>query len=145
MIFSKACEYGIRATLHVALQSQQGKRVGLKDIAEAIDSPEAFTAKILQLLSKNDILTSTKGPNGGFKIDQMKAKETNLLKVVYAIDGDDLFYKCALGLKQCSSVKPCPLHADFVSVRDNLKRILTDTTIEQLALNIEDGLSFLRK
>ena len=51
-MFSKTCEYGIKATLFIAQMSQKGERVSLKDIASAIDSPSAFTAKILQTLSK---------------------------------------------------------------------------------------------
>ena len=46
-MFSKACEYGIKATIHISHQSQQGHRVSLKAVAKAIDFPIAFTAKIL--------------------------------------------------------------------------------------------------
>jgi Rrf2 family iron-sulfur cluster assembly transcriptional regulator len=57
MIFSKACEYGIRATIYVAQQTSiNGKRCNLKDISKEIDSPEAFTAKILQKLVKQILL-----------------------------------------------------------------------------------------
>ena len=44
-MFSKACEYGIRAMVHIAMQSERGERTGLKEVAEAIDSPVAFTSK----------------------------------------------------------------------------------------------------
>ena len=43
-------------------------RAGLKDIAFATNSPEAFTAKILQTLVRENLLLSIKGPNGGFEI-----------------------------------------------------------------------------
>lgn len=59
-MFSKACEYAIRATIYIAVQSNQDNRVGLKDISKEIDSPEAFTAKILQQLSKMRLLTQSK-------------------------------------------------------------------------------------
>ena len=65
-MFSKTCEYGIRATIFIASQSYQNKRVGLRDIAKKIDSPEAFTAKILQILAKTHIIHSIKGVGGGF-------------------------------------------------------------------------------
>ena len=55
-MFSKACEYGIKASTYIALQSLQDKRVSLKEIAEEINSPVAFTAKILHQLAKNNIL-----------------------------------------------------------------------------------------
>ena len=65
-MFSKECEYGIKASTYIALQSLQERSVSLKEIAEEIDSPVAFTAKILHQLAKNHILDSSKGPSGGF-------------------------------------------------------------------------------
>ena len=69
-MFSKACEYGIRAAVYITLQSLEGRRVSVNEIAEEIDSPIAFTAKTLQLLTRNDIIKSVKGPTGGFEIDR---------------------------------------------------------------------------
>ena len=63
-MFSKTCEYGIRATIIIATESYQDNRVGLKEIAEKIDSPVAFTAKILQVLSRENIIHSVKGVGG---------------------------------------------------------------------------------
>ena len=71
-MFSKACEYGIKATIYIAMQSMQNSRVSLKDIAKEIDSPVAFTAKILQQLARNKIVESVKGPTGGFQIEKKK-------------------------------------------------------------------------
>ena len=49
-MFSKACEYGIRASIYIASQTQIGNRVSLVDVVKKIESPEAFTSKILQKL-----------------------------------------------------------------------------------------------
>ena len=68
-MFSKSCEYGIRASIYVAKQSMKERKVGQKEIAKAIDSPEAFTAKILQKLTKTNVIRSIKGPNGGFFVE----------------------------------------------------------------------------
>ena len=141
-MFSKTCEYGIRATLHIAYQSQLNNRISLKDISKAIDSPEAFTAKILQVLSKNGILKSTKGPSGGF--DKEKRESVKLSDIVFAIDGNGLYEGCGLGLKECNSLKPCPLHNKFMKIRDDLKQMLDTTTIEELANGVNSGLSFLK-
>lgn len=144
-MFSKTCEYGIKATLYVAHQSLLNNRTSLKDIAKAIDSPEAFTAKILQILSKNGILKSTKGPTGGFEIEKEKREIIKLSDIVFAIDGNELYKGCGLGLKECNSLKPCPLHDKFMSIRDNLKQMLETTSIEELASGLNDGLSFLKR
>ena len=55
-MFSKACEYAIRASIYIAKQSQNASKVSLKDVAMAIESPEAYTSKILQQLSRNHII-----------------------------------------------------------------------------------------
>lgn len=144
-MFSKSCEYGIRATLYVAKQSLNDTRCSLKEIAKAIDSPEAFTAKILQDLSKNKILQSSKGPTGGFEISPIDQERIRLSHIVFAIDGDDVYKGCGLGLKSCNSKKPCPLHDKFMSVRADLKNLLEQTTIKELALGLTDGYTFLKR
>jgi len=143
-MFSKTCEYAIKATLYVAHQSQLDKRVGLKDIANAIASPEAFTAKILQILAKNEILKSIKGPTGGFEINAVKRDEIKLRDIVFAIDGNALFKGCGLGLDDCNSLKPCPLHHKFLSIRTEIIEMLESTSLEDLASDVNNGVSFLR-
>ena len=74
-MFSKATEYALRATIHIAKNSSEEKKLGIEEIAKSIDSPKSFTAKILQLLAKdNKIISSVRGPNGGFFITE-KAKK----------------------------------------------------------------------
>ncbi len=65
-MFSKTCEYAIRALIFVAQKSKNGGRTGIKEIANGIDSPEYFIAKILQDLSRKGFVQSAKGPTGGF-------------------------------------------------------------------------------
>lgn len=145
MMFSKACEYGIRATIYIAEQSHADKRVNLKDIAAEIGSPEAFTAKILQLLAKSEIIDSVKGPMGGFEIDRKKMNKFNLSHIVTAIDGNSVYTGCGLGLKECSARQPCPVHDKFKKVRDDLKKMLESTTLLELSLGLKNGLTFLKR
>lgn len=144
-MFSKACEYGIKATIYIALQSVQGTRVSLKDIALKIDSPEAFTAKILQQLARNNIIDSVKGPTGGFEIGIKEMEVLKLCSIVFAIDGDSIYKGCGLGLKNCNEEKPCPVHTRFKAIRDELKLMLETTTIKELALGLKDGNTFLKR
>ena len=74
-MFSKACEYGIRASIYIAEQSLLDRKVSLIEVASAIESPTAYTSKILQLLSRNFIINSDKGPTGGFSISKQKLEE----------------------------------------------------------------------
>jgi Rrf2 family protein len=144
-MFSKACEYAIRATIYIADQSNLDRRVSLKDIAKAIDSPEAFTAKIMQQLSRDQIIDSIKGPSGGFSIDKKKIQTLRLSQIVQSIDGDSIYKGCGLGFKECSEKHPCSVHHKFKVVRDELRKMLENTTVKELSLNLEKGLAVLRR
>jgi len=144
-MFSKACEYGIRAAIYIASKSLQEQRATLIDIAEEIDSPTAFTAKILQQLVKNKVIHSIKGPHGGFFIPLIEMNEIKLVQVVIAIDGNKLFTGCGLGLKQCDENHPCPVHHQFKKIRNELESMLRNTTIKEMAEGVGTGLSFLKQ
>lgn len=131
--------------MHIAVQSEMGIRVSLKDIAKAIDSPEAFTAKILQVLAKNGIVTSVKGPTGGFEITTKDSHRIKLSHIVSAIDGDSIYKGCGLGLKACNENKPCPVHDKFKIIREELRTMLESTSIYELSETVHDGLTFLRR
>lgn len=137
-MFSKACQYGIKASVYIASQSAMGIRVSLKDIAYNINSPEAFTAKILHQLAKKNILNSLKGPTGGFEIPQGRAGSIKLRDIVAAIDGNNIYEGCALGFQSCDARQPCPMHHKFVGIRSDLKEMLEDTSLHELA----NGLDF---
>jgi Rrf2 family iron-sulfur cluster assembly transcriptional regulator len=143
-MFSKACEYGIKAAIFIATKSYEGKRVSPKEISAEIDSPQAFTAKILQALVKHNIINSVKGAYGGFEIDKTNIGNVKLSQIVNAIDGDSIYSECGLGLEKCDENHPCPVHDKFKGVRDELKHMLEETNLEELALNIKSGASFLK-
>jgi Rrf2 family protein len=144
-MFSKACEYGIRASTYIALQSLEEKRVSLKEIAKEIDSPVAFTAKILQQLAKNNIVDSVKGATGGFEIDKRNIEKIKLSEIVYAIDGDKVYMGCGLGLKKCNANKPCPVHDKFVQIREDLRHMLENTSLYEMTTGLEVGLTYLKR
>jgi len=134
----------LKPPFSIAISSYNNKKVSTKEISEEIDSPKAFTAKILQELAKNEIIKSTKGPYGGFEIDKNKISSIKLSKIVKAIDGDSIFKGCGLGLETCDEDHPCPVHDKFKIVRTELRDMLENTNLEQLALNIKTGGSFLK-
>lgn len=143
-MFSKSCEYAIRATIFIASQCCNGSKVGMKEIAKEIDSPIAFTAKILQVLVKNNIVKSRKGVGGGFMIFKEDLKLITLSKIVIAIDGDSVFLRCGLGLINCSEDHPCPVHEKFKFVKRDLIYMLENTTLEELTTGIKKGITFLK-
>jgi len=144
-MFSKACEYGIKASIFIAEQSLKGNKVGQVAIAKAINSPEAFTAKTLQILTRHNIISSERGPNGGFFFNDTQLKNTLLSNIVGLIDGTSIYEGCGLGLENCSEEAPCPVHHQFKEIRDGLRNMLETTLIADLALGLQSGLSFLKR
>jgi Rrf2 family protein len=142
-MFSKATEYALRATIYIARRSSDKNKPGLAEIARAIDSPQSFTAKILQLLTKdNKVISSVRGPNGGFFLTE-KAKNLPVRSVLEAMGEDEILEKCVLGLNQCSEAKPCPMHAQYKSIKQQLIKLFQTKTIQNLAEEITSGASFI--
>lgn len=141
-MFSKACEYALKMMIYLASVEEEGKRAGLKEIAKAIDSPEAFTAKILQQLVRAQLLESLRGPTGGFQL--RRGKEIRLIEVVTSIDGDGIVKDCVLGLEKCSEEHPCPAHDEFIDVRDHLAKVLSSTSLADIKGGIIEGNRFLK-
>lgn len=142
--FSKSCEHGIRAVVYLSKHATEESKRILREISEATDSPEAFTAKILQELTKSQLISSVKGPSGGFFLTQQQLQEVSLKQVVEAIDGPDLFTQCTLGLKACSADKPCALHEGFAEIRGKLSAMLCSTKLYMLQEAGDMPDSFLR-
>jgi Rrf2 family iron-sulfur cluster assembly transcriptional regulator len=142
-MFSKSSEYAIRAAIYIAAEGNKDKKVGISEICEHIAAPQHFTAKILQVLSRNHIISSQTGINGGFFLDK-KQGAIQLIGIVKALEGDHLFSGCGLGLKECSEKEPCPLHNQFKTIRSALVKMMEEATIEGMARKLKKGNGFLR-
>lgn len=142
-MFSKATEYALRATIYIAKKSTAENKVGIAAIAKAIDSPQSFTAKILQALTKdNKIVSSVRGPNGGFFLSE-KARRLPVRAILQVMGEDEVLEKCVLGLKLCSEIQPCPMHAQYKSIKQQLIKLFVSKTIQQLADDTKDGEIFI--
>lgn len=144
-MFSKACEYGIKAVIYIATQSMNNNRVKIGNIVDHIGSPEAFTAKVLGALTKHDIVKSYTGPYGGFEIETRRMEAIKLSEIVFAIDGDSIYKGCGLGLNECNSDQPCPIHDRFVHIREELRKMIETTSIHDLAADLKAGQSILNR
>lgn len=122
-MLSKSCEYAIKAMIYLAQQGDLQQKISYKEIASAIKAPQPFMAKVLQQLTQQGLLLSTKGPGGGFYLP--KDYETySVAKIVKAIDGESIFVSCILGLDKCSEKRPCALHNAYVPIKQQLIAML---------------------
>lgn len=143
-MFSKTCEYAIRAMIFIARKSKAAAKVGIKEIAKGVDAPEFFIAKILQDLCRNGVLQSLKGPTGGFYLDETLL-QCSLAEIVKVIDGDKIFSGCGLGLDYCSETKPCPIHHEFKKVRKDIYDMLENAKVGDLQEQLENKMAFLKQ
>lgn len=143
-MLTKSTEYAIRALVFVQLRNWEEKRPGVGEIAREIEAPEAYTAKILQTLTKNRLLESMKGRGGGFFFNDNKS-DLALYDVIHVMEGDANFKRCGIGLKQCNDDNPCPLHDKFVVVRDGFFDITKSESIRSLSTKILQGEAVLNR
>ncbi|PWE00284.1 RrF2 family transcriptional regulator [Marinilabilia rubra] len=141
-MLSKSSEYAIRAMVSVQLQNWENKRPGVGDVAEHIEAPVAFTAKILQALTKSKLLHSAKGRGGGFFFSG-EDEDVTLFQIIQCVEGEGIFHRCGFGMKSCSDDNPCPLHDQYLEVRGGYERIVKNSTIQSLAAKIRDGKAVL--
>ena len=142
-MFSKATEYALRATIYIAKKSSEENKLGMEEIAKAIDSPQSFTAKILQQLTKeNKIISSVRGPNGGFYMTK-SARKLPVRSILEATGEDKVLDKCVLGLALCSETKPCPMHAQYKTIKAQLINLFATKTIQHLVDDLADGNTYI--
>ncbi|PRY01221.1 BadM/Rrf2 family transcriptional regulator [Pontibacter ummariensis] len=141
-MLSKTTEYALRAIVYIAINSVDGHKVGIKEIAQELELPAHFLGKILQDLVRKGVISSIKGPHGGFFLHR-PASKINILEVVRIIDGLEAFKKCGMGMKECSDKHPCPLHNDIKTYRDHLLKVFSTKTIQDLVDGIRTGKYFI--
>ncbi len=121
------------------MKSDKDNKTELNEIAEDLDIPKPYLAKIMQQLVKRGLARSTKGPNGGFYMTH-KEKTKNLLNVnVKIIDGLEYFTRCGLGMEFCEPENPCPLHDQMVKIRANMMKTFGKYTIESIGKRVKKG------
>jgi Rrf2 family iron-sulfur cluster assembly transcriptional regulator len=139
-MLSSSCKYGIRAVTYIATKSKNNGKIGIKKISEDLNLPTPFLAKILQQLAKQKILSSSKGPHGGFSLLK-NPKNITLLDIVIAIDGSDTFDNSIIHNRSCTSVDEekllCPIHKDYTRIRTGLVKLFSKKTIYSLVKEVK--------
>ena len=141
-MLSLTCKTAIKAVIYLASKFDTGEKNGIKEIAEFIDASEHTVGKMLQTLVKDEVINSTKGPNGGFYITAKQIKQP-IINIINAIDGKDVFKQCGLGLSKCSSTHPCPIHNDYKVVRDTIEILFRNKKIIDLCEPVNNGMTYL--
>ncbi|MCG2460042.1 Rrf2 family transcriptional regulator [Flavobacteriaceae bacterium F89] len=141
-MISNTCKTAIKAVIYIASREESGEKSAVKDIAKYINASEHTVSKILQNLVRQNIINSIKGPNGGFYITE-KQRTQPILTIVDTIDGKDLLHACGLGLSECSSDRPCPIHTDYMKGKELIRELFATKSINELCKPVEIGETYL--
>lgn len=129
-LYSKGCEYAIRALMHIE-DTEKTERFQAKDICAKAGIPEAFTRKVFQALVQGGFLAALRGPGGGYALTK-KPEEITILDIIHAVDGEPSNEGCVMGLDQCSRETPCPLHDLWAATKEQLVKRLESRTLRDL-------------
>ena len=131
-MLSNASKYAIRAVLFLAANSTVDNKYSAVQIAEELEIPLHFIAKLLQKLAKTGIISSMKGPRGGFYLTDINQKN-NICSVLNEIESERIFEHCFMGLHTCNAENPCPVHHIVAPFKANLLAKFEQQTIAEFA------------
>lgn len=129
-MLSKSSKYAIRAVLYIAQTATIENKIGSKEVAEKLKIPAPFLAKTLQELTKKNIISSIKGPRGGFYLTE-ENQQRSLFDIIDCIDNAQKFEECFLGQIECDDNKPCVVHHLYKPFKNKLiEKLKTKSIIE---------------
>jgi Rrf2 family protein len=131
MQLTRAADYGVRVMVHLATLSAN-ERALLPALAAATEAPESFLSKVLQALSRAELISSWRGKSGGFAI-LPRGRQASMLEVIEAIEGPISLNVCLVSGKSCARKFRCPAHPVWVQAQQAMVDILTATAIAELA------------
>ena len=136
-MLSNASKYSIKAVLFLAEKSDETNKLSVQIIAETLKIPKPFIAKLLQQLSKAQMISSTKGPNGGFYLTD-EDKNHSICDIIEVIDGPNFFHGCFMGLTSCDDNNPCPVHPIVGAFKENILKQFKEKTINNFSKEINN-------
>lgn len=143
-MLTKASKYAISAVLYLTNNSSAEYKLSSKEIADSIEIPAPFLAKTMQQLTKKGIISSIKGPHGGFYLSEKNHKKT-LFDIIECVDDIEKFNNCYLGQNNCNENNPCVAHFIYAPFKDKLIRKLKTKTILEMAKEYEQNIDFKNK
>jgi Rrf2 family iron-sulfur cluster assembly transcriptional regulator len=129
-MLSSTSDYALRATLLLA-RHQGGRPLRADEIAEATAAPRNYMAKTLNALAKAGIVTSARGPLGGFAL-ACPPHDLTIARVIDCFDEARPQRPCLLGNGPCDVSRPCTAHGRWTAIKDARRALFSDTTVADL-------------
>ena len=130
MTISATADYALRAILVLARDGAT-RPMRADEIADATGAPRNYMAKTLNSLAKAGLVSSARGPAGGFVLT-IAPSELPLARIVDLFDEQRPQTRCMLGNVPCDPQHPCSAHSTWTRVRTERRAPLTTTTVADL-------------
>src|SRR6185436_13159392 len=112
-MLSATADYALRAVLFLAREPSGPHKADA--IAQAIGAPSNYLSKTLNLLAREGIVSSSRGPTGGFSL-AVSADTLMLDRIVAVFDEPHRRVKCLLRDTACSPETPCAAHTRWQGI-----------------------------
>ena len=129
-MLSTTADHALRAVLVLA-RDEQRAFMRADEIAAATGAPQNYMAKTLNALAKAGIVTSVRGPAGGFAL-AVEPSCLTLARVIDLFDAPRVQSRCMLGNAPCNPHHPCSAHHCWTAINEARRAPLTATTIADL-------------
>lgn len=108
------------------------EKIKATELASKLEIPRHFLSQILHNLSKLNLISSQKGPGGGFYLNEEQRKNSPF-DIITALQGEDYMQVCIYDTKPCKRNRPCPFHEVYSSYKSGFIRSLSTQSLEDLA------------
>ncbi|WP_455537793.1 RrF2 family transcriptional regulator [Terrisporobacter sp.] len=149
MKFSIGVEYAIHCLLYM-VNIEEGKSVGIRDLATFQGISESYLSKVYAKLSKAGIVKSVPGVKGGYALAR-DAEEITFWHIVEAIEGSEPFFQCAEirqnnvlldkeNLPDTHTKCPCLIKVVMLEAENEMKKYLNNKTLAWLYDQVYNGI-----
>ena len=139
MQITRATDYAVRIMVELAAAPEDA-RVAAPELSRAIQAPDSFVSKILQLLVQRGLIKSSRGTGGGFQL-AVSPEKISLLDVVEMVEGPLQINVCLPGEATCDRKSWCGAHPVWREAQDALKAVLANESIARLARDSAQNLA----
>ena len=130
-LITKDIDYAVKALCRIARDNE--KIMSVKELAKELNIPKPFLRKILQILQKDGILKSYKGPNGGFLLAS-SPEEILLIRIIEIFQGPLKLNECLFRRGICADTTTCVIKGKIDKIE---RRVISELRVITLASLLE--------
>jgi len=136
-IVRRNTDYALRMMVNLAKHYEKGPE-STRSVSIEETVPYQLACKLMQRLNKAKLVESCMGAKGGYRLSKPPT-EINILDIIETIQGPVSVNRCLLNLESCKRRGQCPISSKLKGLQENLNSYLSGITLDELALNREDG------